>query len=69
MRDIHRIEVFCNDLKRVWRKLPDWRFMQLMSNFFAYSFEKGLDPFFMEEDKAISRLDEYVKLMAGEEQE
>ncbi|MCR5224533.1 MAG: hypothetical protein K6C34_00445 [Alphaproteobacteria bacterium] len=69
MRDVHRIEVFCNDLKRIWKRLPDWRFMQLMSNFFSYSLSEGRDPFFMEEDKAISRLDEYVKKMAGEEDE
>ncbi len=43
--------------------------MQLMSNFFSYSLSEGRDPFFMEEDKAISRLDEYVKKMAGEEDE
>lgn len=32
MRDPARIDKFCDELKQVWRKFPDWRFGQLMSN-------------------------------------
>ena len=68
MRDINRIDTFCDELKEVWKKVPDWRFMQLMSNFFGYSFsEKGKDPFFMEEDSAIKELKDYMEYLFGGE--
>lgn len=61
MRDPKRIDKFCDELKEVWRKVPDWRFMQLMSNFFRYSFsEDKRDPFFMEEDEAMSKLRKFL---------
>ena len=36
MRDINRIEPFMNEVAGIWKeKFPDWRFGQLMSNFFC----------------------------------
>lgn len=55
-RDSNRMDGFFNKLKMEWIKEPDWRFGQLMYNFFA---ESG-DPFYWEEDIFIKRLQEYM---------
>ena len=61
MRDPNRIDEFCDELKDVWKKVPDWRFMQLMSNFFSYYYSKNRrDPFFIEEKEAMEALKEYI---------
>ena len=68
MRDINRIDGFCDDLKGIWKQVPDWRFMQLMSNFFRYSFgENGRDPYFMEEERALEDLKAFLKYTNGGE--
>lgn len=58
MRDINRMKPFFDELEKVWKEnFPDWRFGQLMSNFFSvYG-----DSFYWEEDKFIERLKEYAK--------
>ena len=62
------MDLFLEQLKDIWMNVPDWRFMQLMSNFFRYYSEvKGADPFFMEEDKAIRELAEFIKRSTGGE--
>ena len=57
MRDPNRMDAFLEELKKEWQKVPDWRFGQLMYNFIA---ETG-DPFYLEEDKFIEKLREYMK--------
>ena len=32
MRDPKRIDKFCDLLKEIWKRVPDWRFGQLISN-------------------------------------
>lgn len=48
MRDINRIEPFMNEVATIWKeKFLDWRFGQMMSNFFcAFG-----DPFYYEEEE------------------
>ena len=58
MRDIKRIQVFCNRLARAWEMVPDWRFGQLMVNALG---EMKRDPFFPEDDEMIEYLENYVK--------
>lgn len=60
MRDIKRIDDFCNRLKAVWKQVPDLRFGQLMMNAFGTMLEGGRDPFFTEEDEMIKFLENYV---------
>ena len=56
MRNPQRIDSFCEQLKVAWKKLPDWRFFQLVENFMsAYG-----DPFYVEDGDAIKKLTEYV---------
>jgi hypothetical protein len=61
MRDPKRIYTACNAIATIWADLPDWRFGQLMYNFQAYMMrEKGIDIFYLEEDKFVECLREYV---------
>lgn len=49
MRDEGRIMPLCMKIARLWQHYtPDWRFMQLMSNFTVWY---GSDPFYMEDDE------------------
>ena len=56
MRAPKRINKFLEEVGEVWKKVPDWRFGQLMSNFFRWY---NRDPFFLEEDKFIELLRQY----------
>lgn len=58
MRDINRIDTFCDKLKEYWKEVPDWRFGQLMVNVFSFI---NKDPFFMEEDEMLKYFDALFK--------
>lgn len=53
MRDPKRIDKFCDELKKYWHKVPDWRFGQLVVNVL------GVDPFFFEDDKILDAFEIY----------
>lgn len=57
MRDINRMDMFLQQIKEEWSKVPDWRFGQLMFNMFK---EMG-DPFYWEEEKFIEKLKGFLK--------
>lgn len=59
MRDINRIDVFCRELSRVWKNRPDWRFTQLICNFFGEKWVQ--DPFYTEDDETLKRLIDFDK--------
>lgn len=65
MRDIGRIDSFCGRLAAAWRKVPDFRFGQLICNIFGEMSEKR-DPFFPEEDEMIEYIEKWVKEYVGE---
>lgn len=52
MRDINRIDSFCNEITKMWKNnVPDWRFGQLLINVFTYASDKTpLDIFYYEEE-------------------
>lgn len=57
MRKIERIDVFCNELAKIWKeKCPDWRFGQLMVNVLN---SLPRDPFFYEEDEMIKEFEKF----------
>lgn len=59
MRDIERIDKFCNQLAEIWKtNCPDWRFGQLIVNVFS-SFD--IDPFFPEEEQMIQKFEKFFK--------
>ena len=62
MRDPNRLDKFYDEMKKIHKKsFPDWRFGQLMSNFFGWLYsEKKRDCFFPEEDEMIEHLREYA---------
>lgn len=62
MRDPNRLDNFYAIMKNIHRKaFPDWRFGQLMSNFFGWLYsEKKIDLFFPEEEQMIEYFREYA---------
>lgn len=63
MRDPNRIDGFCEELKKLWHLLPDWRFGQLMSNFLGDVYEKTnhRDIFFIEDDEMLKYVKTYMQ--------
>lgn len=60
MRDPERIPKLCSELERLWKKVPDWRFGQLMSNVLgAYVAETRRDIFFPEDDELFAFFRKY----------
>lgn len=55
MRDKNRIDPFLEKLGEAWKKVPDWRFGQLIVNVL------GEDPFYIEDDKVIEQFKKYFK--------
>lgn len=59
MRKIERIDIFCNELAKLWKeKCPDWRFGQLMSNVLN---SLPRDPFFYEEDEMLEAFKKFFE--------
>ena len=59
MRDEYRIQPFCERLAKIWsEKVPDWRFMQLISNLQSAI---GNDGFYIEDDHILEILDAYLE--------
>ena len=58
MRNPDRIDPFLKRLGKVWKKVPDWRFGQLMCNVLN-SIKR--DPFFPEDDEMIEYFENYFK--------
>ena len=57
MRDPKRIDEFCDELKKMWHKVPDWRFGQLMSNALGAVYQRtDRDPFYIEDDQMVEEL-------------
>lgn len=56
VRDINRIDPFLEKIGELWKRVPDWRFGQLMFNFLS---EYG-DPFYLSEDEFLKKLDKYL---------
>lgn len=61
MRNEGRIMPLMMQAGRLWQyHCPDWRFMQLMSNFTVWY---GADPFYMEDDEFLAKFKEYMTEM------
>lgn len=62
MRDPNRLDGFYEEFKNIHRKhFPDWRFGQLISNFFGWiASAKERDIFFPEEEEMLKLFHEYV---------
>lgn len=62
MRDPRRISICIEKLRSLWHLVPDWRFGQLISNFFGYVFEQThVDIFYIEDDQMLDLIDGFCK--------
>lgn len=59
MRDPKRIDEFCEILKKVWHKVPDWRFGQLIE-VLKRAIQKT-DIFYIEDDTMLDLLKVYFE--------
>jgi hypothetical protein len=60
MRDIERIDLFLERLGKCWKKVPDWRFGQLILNVLN-DFPRDL--FFPEEEEMIDFIEKWFEEM------
>ena len=62
MRDPNRLDSFYEQFKKIHKeKFSDWRFGQLISNFFGWIYtEKHIDIWFPEESRMIELFKEYA---------
>jgi len=62
MRDPNRLDDFYEEFKNIHKEnFPDWRFGQLISNFFGWiASAKERDIFFPEEEEMLKLFHEYV---------
>lgn len=62
MRSKDRLTPFYDKLRQIHREeFQDWRFGQLVCNFFGWlASVKGIDPFFPEEDQMIKLFEEFA---------
>lgn len=65
MRDPKRIRKFCNRLATAWELVPDLRFGQLLFNIFVQIKNEGKDPFYLEDDAMIKRIEQYIENHTG----
>ena len=65
MRDPKRIRKFCNRLAAAWELVPDLRFGQLLFNIFVQIKNEGKDPFYLEDDSMIKRIEQYIENHTG----
>lgn len=63
MRDPNRIFPLYNKLAAAHQSIiPDWRFLQFMSNFFGWlQCTKKIDPFFIEDDEVEEFINEFFE--------
>lgn len=69
MRNPERLDSFYITLKEIHQtKLPDWRFGQFMINFFQWHLAVyGTDCFYLEEDRFLERIYQYVRILLLED--
>ena len=64
MRDVNRIPYAMQRLETLWRKMPDQRLGQFLSNMLSlYYSETKRDPFFPEENDFLSVIEKAVQEM------
>ncbi len=61
MRNPKRIRPFLEELEKLWNRVPDWRFGQLVENVY-YNSRSRTDQFYIEDDQFL----EMIRDMAGE---
>ena len=66
MRDINRLDNFYDELKKIHKYVPDWRFGQFIMNFMSWYYTKyKRDCFYIEEDEMIKYIEEFIDEVRG----
>ena len=67
MRDANRLDSFYDNLKNIHKNyIPDWRFGQFIMNFMSWYYTKyKRDCFYIEEDKMIKYIEEFIDEVKG----
>ena len=66
MRDPNRIKEILLTLEDGWNKVPDWRFGQLIDNFFSWVISKRkIDIWFIEDNEWLKLIKEYFTIYGG----
>lgn len=67
MRDPNRLDPFYSKVCRLHKEnFPDWRFGQLVSNFWGWIYEQTKrDPFFIEEKEMLFLFERFIHTMTG----
>lgn len=61
MRNQSRLNYSCGRLRDIWKKVPDWRLTQLMTNAFSlYQNRHGTDAFYVEDEEFLDFLEDFV---------
>jgi len=60
MRDPERIESILHLIKKAWKRNPDWRLCQLLSNMSVAVGWKNFDLFYLEDDLLREGLNNYL---------
>ena len=69
MRDLDRIDKFCDELKTIWHQVPDWRFGQLMENMIGARYQAVQNPtgiFYTEDEELLAFFKNYMKEIVKE---
>lgn len=63
MRNVERIGDFLSRFEKCWKKVPDWRFGQFISNVLGNAQANGeiSDIFYVEDEKMIHLIEDYFK--------
>lgn len=70
MRKAERIDEFCDKLKEEWKKVPDWRFGQLICNTFSYvSMDERVSAFYVEDDRMMELIEEFMHAITRDDTE
>lgn len=67
MRDIERIDKFCKELAKQWKRYPDFRFGQFISNVMGIVVQKHGDIWFPEENEMIKYIEEAMDELVGKD--
>ena len=61
MRDVNRLDNFYNELKKLHKHFPDWRFGQFITNFISwYDNKYHNNIFYIEEDKMLELIAKFI---------
>lgn len=61
MRDPNRLYIFYNEVMRIhMEQFPDWRTGQLTINFLGWLQQRGVDPFYFEENMTLELFKEFA---------